>query len=267
MRLTQHEDGYIYGVFCSESKDKTVNDPPPRSPLPSCDCPHKGSRQLGALCRTSKTKSPQAAQLPCTRNSSTASMPFYTPPIRTASLSKRPGRRQLRSMRRHHKRCHRRRKVVSPRRCHTITESKNGAGAVPIKTEKGWIHLAHGVRNTAAGLRYVLYVFVTDLQDPAAHRRTGRLLHRPAGQKSASAMFPMSCSRTVPSLMTTARSTSTTLPPIHAYRRGDEHCTARLCVRHPGRPAAFRRLRPPALCPHREKSRIYESAQIISLKA
>ena len=49
-------------------------------------------------------------------------------------------------------------KVVSPRRYHTITESKNGAGAVPIKTEKGWIPLAHGVRNTAAGLRYVLNV-------------------------------------------------------------------------------------------------------------
>lgn len=57
--------------------------------------------------------------------------------------------------------------MVSPRRYHTITESKNGAGAVPIKTEKGWLHIAHGVRNTAAGLRYVLYMFVTDLQDPA----------------------------------------------------------------------------------------------------
>ena len=66
-------------------------------------------------------------------------------------------------------------KVVSPRRYHTITESKNGAGAAPIKTEKGWIHLAHGVRNTAAGLRYVLYVFVTDLQDPA------KLIAEPGG--------------------------------------------------------------------------------------
>jgi len=57
--------------------------------------------------------------------------------------------------------------LVSPRRYHTITESKNGAGAPPIKAEKGWIHIAHGVRNTAAGLRYVLYVFVTDLNDPS----------------------------------------------------------------------------------------------------
>ena len=57
--------------------------------------------------------------------------------------------------------------ITSERKYHTITESKNGAGAVPIKTEKGWIHIAHGVRNTAAGLRYVLYVFATSLEDPS----------------------------------------------------------------------------------------------------
>ena len=56
--------------------------------------------------------------------------------------------------------------ITSPRRYHTITESKNGEGAPPIKTDKGWLHIAHGVRNTAAGLRYVIYVFVTDLHDP-----------------------------------------------------------------------------------------------------
>ena len=56
--------------------------------------------------------------------------------------------------------------ILSERKYHTITEAKNGAGAVPIKTEKGWIHIAHGVRNTAAGLRYVIYVFATDLNDP-----------------------------------------------------------------------------------------------------
>ena len=56
--------------------------------------------------------------------------------------------------------------ITSPRRYHTITEAKNGEGAPPIKTEKGWLHIAHGVRNTAAGLRYVVYVFVTDLHEP-----------------------------------------------------------------------------------------------------
>ena len=56
--------------------------------------------------------------------------------------------------------------ITSPRRYHTITEAKNGEGATPIKTDKGWLHIAHGVRNTAAGLRYVIYVFVTDLAEP-----------------------------------------------------------------------------------------------------
>lgn len=57
--------------------------------------------------------------------------------------------------------------MTSIRRYHTITEAKNGAGAPPIKTDKGWIHIAHGVRNTAAGLRYVIYAFATDLKDPS----------------------------------------------------------------------------------------------------
>jgi 4-O-beta-D-mannosyl-D-glucose phosphorylase len=57
--------------------------------------------------------------------------------------------------------------MTSLRKYHTITEAKNGAGATPIKTDRGWIHIAHGVRNTAAGLRYVIYAFATDLKDPA----------------------------------------------------------------------------------------------------
>ena len=58
-------------------------------------------------------------------------------------------------------------KMTSLRKYHTITEAKNGAGATPIKTDRGWIHIAHGVRNTAAGLRYVIYAFATDLHDPS----------------------------------------------------------------------------------------------------
>ncbi len=52
------------------------------------------------------------------------------------------------------------------RRCHTITEGKNGEGATYIKTARGWLHIAHGVRNTAEGLRYVIYLYVTDLKEP-----------------------------------------------------------------------------------------------------
>jgi 4-O-beta-D-mannosyl-D-glucose phosphorylase len=65
--------------------------------------------------------------------------------------------------------------VIAQKAYHTVYEAKNGQGPAPIKTAKGWLHLAHGVRNTAAGLRYVLYMFVTDLNDLT------KIIHQPAG--------------------------------------------------------------------------------------
>ena len=66
-------------------------------------------------------------------------------------------------------------RVFDPRVYHTIKEGKNGLGPAPLKTARGWLHLAHGVRDTAAGMRYVLYVFLADLRDPT------RITHRPGG--------------------------------------------------------------------------------------
>jgi 4-O-beta-D-mannosyl-D-glucose phosphorylase len=60
-----------------------------------------------------------------------------------------------------------REQIIDPRFYHTIKEGKNGLGPAPIKTKKGWLQLAHGVRNTAAGMRYVLYLFLCDLNNPA----------------------------------------------------------------------------------------------------
>ena len=65
--------------------------------------------------------------------------------------------------------------LIDPKRYHTIKESKNGMGPAPIKTKYGWLNVAHGVRNTAAGLRYVLYCFMTSLEDPR------KVTHRPSG--------------------------------------------------------------------------------------
>src|SRR6185503_5951277 len=65
--------------------------------------------------------------------------------------------------------------VIDRKIYHTVYEAKNGAGPAPLKTEKGWLHLAHGVRNTAAGLRYVLYMFMTDLNDLT------KVIHQPSG--------------------------------------------------------------------------------------
>ena len=58
-------------------------------------------------------------------------------------------------------------KIIDHRYYHTIKEVKNGEGPAPIKTDKGWLHLAHGVRACAAGLRYVLYLYMTSLEDPS----------------------------------------------------------------------------------------------------
>ena len=66
-------------------------------------------------------------------------------------------------------------KILSRRKYHQITESKNGECTVPIKSSKGWIHIAHGVRNTAAGLRYVIYAYATALDDPS------RVIAEPSG--------------------------------------------------------------------------------------
>ena len=66
-------------------------------------------------------------------------------------------------------------RIINSRRYHTIKEAKNGEGPAPIKTQKGWLHLAHGVRACASGLRYVLYLYLTALDDPS------RVIAEPAG--------------------------------------------------------------------------------------
>jgi 4-O-beta-D-mannosyl-D-glucose phosphorylase len=165
MRLTKHEDGWIYGLFCSESKDKSN----PDLSAATAQCGIVRTRDLKTWERLAnlKTKSPQQRNVVLHPEFVNGKYAFYTRPqdgfISAGSgggicfgLSDGIENAEIEQE-----------WLVSPRRYHTITESKNGAGAPPIKAEKGWIHIAHGVRNTAAGLRYVLYVFVTDLNDPS----------------------------------------------------------------------------------------------------
>lgn len=165
MRLTQHEDGYIYGVFCSESKDKTVNDL-------SAAVAAAGivrTKDLITWERLDNLKtlnSPQQRNVVLHPEFVNGKYAFYTRPmddfINTGSgggigfglcddIEHAVIEQEI---------------ITSQRKYHTITEAKNGAGAVPIKTDKGWIHIAHGVRNTAAGLRYVIYAFATSLEEP-----------------------------------------------------------------------------------------------------
>ena len=133
MRLTKHEDGYIYGVFCSESKDTSVND-------------LSAAVAAAGIVRTKDLK--HWERLENLKTGSGGGIGFgLCDDITHAVIDEE--------------------RMTSLRKYHTITEAKNGAGATPIKTDRGWIHIAHGVRNTAAGLRYVIYAFATDLKDPA----------------------------------------------------------------------------------------------------
>ena len=165
MRLTKHEDGYIYGVFCSERKDTTVNDLSAAVAVGGI----VRTKDLTTWERLGKLKtlnSPQQRNVVLHPEFVDGKYAFYTRPmddfIDTGSgggvgfglcedITHAVIDEEI---------------ITSKRKYHTITEAKNGAGAVPIKTEKGWIHIAHGVRNTAAGLRYVVYAFATALDDP-----------------------------------------------------------------------------------------------------
>ena len=174
MRVTQHEDGWIYGVFCSESKDTSSSDL-------SAAVAQAGIVRTKDLIKWERlpnlrSKSPQQRNVCLHPEFVDGKYAFYTRPqddfIQTGSgggvcfaLCEDITDPVLCTEE----------TVISPRVYHTLTEVKNGAGAVPIKTPKGWIHIAHGVRNTAAGLRYVIYVFATALDDPS------KLIASPSG--------------------------------------------------------------------------------------
>lgn len=162
MRLTQHEDGWIYGVFCSESKDAASDDL-------SAAVAAAGIVRTKDLIRWERLpnlvtlRSPQQRNVCLHPEFVNGKYAFYTRPmdgfIETGSgggigfglcadITHPVIDEEI---------------ITSRRRYHTITEAKNGAGCVPIRTERGFIHIAHGVRNTAAGLRYVIYAFATSL--------------------------------------------------------------------------------------------------------
>lgn len=165
MRVTKHEDGYIYGVFCSESKDTSSNDL--SAAVAQAGIVRTKDLKTWERLPNLKTASAQQRNVVLHPEFIDGKYAFYTRPqdgfIETGSgggigfgLCEDITHAYIPEE-----------KITSVRKYHTITEVKNGAGAVPIKTSKGWIHIAHGVRNTAAGLRYVVYVFATALDDPS----------------------------------------------------------------------------------------------------
>ena len=173
-RLTQHEDGWIYGVFCAERKDKNC--------LPG---DLSSAVAFAGIARTKDLKSwerlPDLKSVHQQRNVVLhpefvdGKYALYTRPqdgFIDAGSGGGIGWALVDDI------CHaevKEEKIINSRHYHTIKEVKNGEGPHPIKTEKGWLHLAHGVRGCAAGLRYVLYMYVTDLKDPT------HIIAEPAG--------------------------------------------------------------------------------------
>lgn len=165
MRLTQHEDGYIYGLFCTERKDMSQ---PQNLSAAEAQCGIARTRDFISWERLPDliTYSGQQRNAVLHPEFVEGQYAFYTRPqdgfINVGSgggigwgLAKDINRAEIKSE-----------LIVDGKQYHTIKEVKNGQGPAPIKTSEGWLHLAHGVRNTAAGLRYVLYVFMTDLSRP-----------------------------------------------------------------------------------------------------
>ena len=175
IRLTQHEDGWIYGLFCTEKRDPDA--PPADQSSAVAQCGIARTRDLVAWERLAdlRTTSPQQRNVVLHPEFVDGQYAFYTRPQDgfinagsgggigfglSASITHAVVEKET---------------IIDPRVYHSINESKNGLGPAPIRTRLGWLHLAHGVRNTAAGLRYTLYIFMTDLKDLT------RVIHKPGG--------------------------------------------------------------------------------------
>jgi 4-O-beta-D-mannosyl-D-glucose phosphorylase len=165
MRLTRHEDGWIYGLFCAERHDP---DHPEDPSAAIARCGIARTRDLKEWQRLPDLKTPSAQQRNCVLHPELIQGKYalYTRPM-TDFKSTGTGEGIGWGLCADIERAQITEEVILDR-CtyHTITEGKNGQGPVPIKTAKGWLHLAHGVRATAAGYRYVLYLLLTDLHEP-----------------------------------------------------------------------------------------------------
>ncbi len=163
MRLTIHEDGYIYGLFCAESIDPNGKN---FEAVAVCGIVRTKDLKNWERLPNLKTQSPQQRNCVLHPEFVNGKYLIYTRPQDgfidvggaggiSYGLCESMEKAEIPFE-----------KLMSERRYHTVYETKNGGGCVPFKTEKGWIHIVHGVRNTAAGLRYVIYAIATSLNDP-----------------------------------------------------------------------------------------------------
>lgn len=175
MRVVQHEDGWIYGLFCTERRDPSAHEGDQSAAVAQCGIARTKDLKIWERLADLKTPSPQQRNVVLHPEFVQGKYAFYTRPQDSfieagkgggigfglsASIESAVVDEEF---------------VMDRKVYHTVYEAKNGLGPAPIKTEQGWLHLAHGVRNTAAGLRYVLYMFMTHLNDIT------KVIHKPGG--------------------------------------------------------------------------------------
>jgi 4-O-beta-D-mannosyl-D-glucose phosphorylase len=175
MRVVKHEDGWIYGLFCTERKDPKAPTWDTSSAVAQCGIARTRDLKVWERLADLKSKSPQQRNVVLHPEFVDGKYAFYTRPQDdfiqagkgggigwglASSIENAVIDEEI---------------IMDDREYHTIQEVKNGLGPAPIKTKHGWLHLAHGVRNTAAGLRYVLYLFLAELERPWV------ITHKPAG--------------------------------------------------------------------------------------
>ena len=175
MRLVQHEDGWIYGTFCTERKHPDAKSGDTISAIASCGIARTKDLKIWERLPDLISYSGQQRNVVLHPEFVNGKYALYTRPqdgfINVGGgggigwgLTERIDAAEILQE-----------KIIDNRKYHTIKEVKNGLGPAPIKTEHGWLHLAHGVRNTAAGLRYVLYLFMTHIDEP------WRIINTPGG--------------------------------------------------------------------------------------
>src|SRR5262245_20708127 len=175
MRLVQHEDGWIYGLFCTERKDPQAPPGDLSSAVAQGGIARTNDLQSWQRLPDLQTSSPQQRNVVLHPVFVDGKYAFYTRPQDDFIEAGSGGGIGLGLASNIEQAIIEQERIIDERRYHTIKEVKNGLGPAPLKTAKGWLHLAHGVRGTAAGLRYVLYLFLCDLNEP------WRMTHQPGG--------------------------------------------------------------------------------------
>ena len=175
MRLTRHEDGWIYGLFCTERRDPSASEGDQSAAIAQCGIIRTNDFKTWERLPDLVTPSPQQRNVVLHPEYVDGQYCLYTRPQDSFIDAGNGGGIGLGLLKDMTEPVIDREMVIDKKLYHTVYESKNGQGPTPIKTQKGWLHLAHGVRNTAAGLRYVLYVFLTDLKDLT------KVIHKPGG--------------------------------------------------------------------------------------